>query len=138
MRKSLFCAVAVCALACSSCGSSGLYPVSGLVTYKGQPAEGAVVFFRRTGADPLNEQTIMGIVRQDGSFTLVCGSMGEGAPPGEYAVLVEWRQSSNQAKGQAQKGPDRLEGRYADPNRPLLHAVIKAERNELAPFELTD
>ena len=131
--------MALLPLACASCGNtSGLYPVSGTVTYKGKPAAGAAVFLQRKGSDLLNEHTIMGIVEEDGGFTLVCGSIGKGAPPGAYDVLIEWRQDLNPAKGLARKGHDRLKGRYADPKRPRLQAVVKAETNHLPPFELTD
>jgi hypothetical protein len=133
MKKSFSLAIALLAFALSSCAGNGLYPVAGRVMYRGEPAAGAVVFLRRTGADLQNEQTIMGIVQQDGSFTLVCGSLGSGAPPGDYDVLIEWKAGPHQAKV-----PDRLKGRYANPSRPLLHATIKAENNELAAFELTD
>ena len=84
MKKRLLCA-AVLALACVSCGN-GLYPVSGNVTYNGEPAIGAAVFFKRQGVDPVNEHMIMGLVQEDGSFTLVCGNQGKGAPTGEYDV----------------------------------------------------
>jgi hypothetical protein len=139
MNKRLFPTAAALALACTSCGNPHkLYPVSGKVTYKGSPAVGATVFLQRRGADPLNEQTVMGIVQEDGSFTLVCGGQGRGAPQGEYDVLVEWKRRPGRARGLAQKVPDRLKGRYADPRRPLLHAVVKAGTNYLPPFELTD
>src|ERR1700686_1623157 len=139
MRKIIFCVSAVLALSCASCGNKGnLYPVSGKVTYKGAPAAGATVFFYRQGVDPMNEHMVMGIVQADGAFELVCGSLGKGAPPGEYDVVIEWKQVSGQSKGRPQHGPDKLKGRYADPKRPRLHAVVKAEANQLAPFELTD
>lgn len=139
MKKGLVATMAALALVCSSCGDANkLYPVSGKVTYKGAPAVGATVFLQRQGADPLNEQTIMGIVQENGSFTLVCGPQGQGAPPGEYAVLIEWKRHANRAKGLAQKAPDRLKGRYADPKRPRLRAVVKPGANDLPPFELTD
>jgi hypothetical protein len=137
MKKRLLGATAVVALTCTSCGN-GLYPVSGKVTYKGESTAGATVFLQRRGGDPLNEHMIMGIVQEDGSFTLVCGSLGKGAPAGEYDVLIEWKRGSHQGKGRPRKLPDRLQGRYADPKRPLLHATIRAERNILPPFELTD
>ena len=95
-------------------------------------------FFQRQGSDPLYEQLIMGIVQDDGSFTLVCGSLGNGAPAGEYDVLIEWKPNANRAKGLAQKAPDRLKGRYADSKHPRLYAVVKAETNELPRFELKD
>jgi hypothetical protein len=108
------------------------------VLYKGQPAVGAAVFFTRQGGDPTNDPLIMGIVEDDGTFHLVCGSVGPGAPPGEYDVFIEWKSRTRRARGLNQKKPDRLKGRYADPQRPLLHATVKAETNHLPPFELTD
>jgi hypothetical protein len=131
--------VAAAALACASCGeSSNLHPVSGTVVYQGKPAAGAAVFFYRRGGDSLNEHTIMGIVQEDGSFTLVCGADGKGAPAGEYDVLIQWKHDLNQPKGLARKGQDRLKGRYADRKRPRLQALVKAEATHLPPFELTD
>jgi hypothetical protein len=127
-------------LACASCGqkTNGLYPVSGQVTLNGSPASGAGVFFHRTGADPRKEQMIMGIVQEDGSFELVCGSLGKGAPPGEYDVTIEWKEVSGQNKGRPRRSPDKLNGRYADPRNPRLRATVKQETNRLPPFDLTD
>jgi hypothetical protein len=138
MQKSLFCTItATLALACSSCGNSPkLYPVTGKVRVKGAPALGATVFLQRQGVDPLNEQTIMGVVREDGSFSLVCGPYGEGAPPGEYHVFIEWRHRAERAKGLT--STDRLKGHYADRKHPLLHAVVNSGPTDLPPFDLTD
>ncbi len=81
MKKLVLCLTAVLALACASCSSKNkLYPVSGKVTYRGSPASGATVFFHHLGGDTMNDHTIMGIVQEDGSFELVCGS-GKGARP---------------------------------------------------------
>ena len=139
MRKVVLFLTVALALACASCGNkNNIYPVSGKVTYKGSPASGAAIFFHRHGGDPVSEHMIMGIVQEDGSFELVCGSLGKGAPPGEYDVLIEWKRVTGQNKGRPQHGPDKLKGRYADPNSPRFHVVIKAERNDLAPFNLTE
>ena len=139
MRKVVFLWTALLALTCAACGNkNNIYPVSSKVTYKGSPASGATVFFHRQGADTMNEQMIMGIVQEDGSFELVCGGLGKGAPPGVYDVLIEWKQASGQSQGRPQHGPDKLEGRYADRNHPLLHATVEAKNNELPPFELTE
>jgi hypothetical protein len=127
------------ALACASCANrNNIFPVSGKVTYKGSPATGAAVFFRRQGGDAMNDHMIMGIVQEDGYFELVCGSLGKGAPPGEYDVLIEWKRVSGQSKGRPQHGPDKLKGRYSDPKRPLLHATVEAKVTSLPPFELTE
>jgi len=139
VRKVVFCLWAALALACASCGNkNNIYPVSGKVTYKGSPASGATVFFHRQGGDAMNDHLIMGIVQEDGSFELVCGSLGKGAPPGEYDVLIEWKRVSGQSKGRPQRGADKLTGRYADPKHPRFHAVVNAERNDLGSFELTE
>lgn len=138
MRKAIGCLMGVLALTSLSCGKNNLYPVTGKVTYRGAPAAGATVFFYRQGADPLNEHLVMGIVQEDGSFELVCGPLGKGAPPGDYDVVIEWKAVSGQRGGQPHHGPDKLKGRYADPKHPRLHVTVKAEPNTLAPFELTD
>jgi hypothetical protein len=133
-----FCVTAVLALNCTSCGNKDeIYPVSGKVTYRGSPARGAVVSFRR-GDDSGKQPTIMGVVRQDGSFELVCGPLGKGAPPGDYDVLIEWKRVTRPGRGRPQTGPDLLRGRYADPKHPLLHATVEAGDNTLPPFELKD
>jgi hypothetical protein len=139
VRNLVFCLAAALPLACASCGAKNdIYPVSGKVTYKGAPAAGAAVFFYRHGGDSMNDHMIMGLVQEDGTFELVCGSLGNGAPPGEYDVVIEWKQISGQEKGRPKRGPDKLNGRYADPKHSRLQATVKAERNELAPFDLTD
>jgi hypothetical protein len=143
VTKVVSCVTATLVLACAlamgfaSWNRTNIYPVSGKVTYKGAPASGAAVFFYRQGADSSNEPAIMGIVQEDGSFELVCGGLGKGAPPGEYDVVIEWKQLSSQSKGRPQRGPDKLKGRYADPKHPLLHATVKTKTNDLPPFEVT-
>jgi hypothetical protein len=136
VRNTAFCAIAALALVCTSC-SNNIYPVSGRVMYRGSPASGAIVFFQRQGGDSINEPVIMGIVQEDGTFELVCGSLGKGAPPGDYDVLIEWKPVAAQSKGRPQHGPDKLKGRYSDSNNPLFHATVEAKTNNLPPFELT-
>jgi hypothetical protein len=130
--------VAVCAFTCSSCGnSSGLYPVTGKVLSDGEPAVGAILTFIRKGAKGADDQTPQGIVAEDGTFTLV-GPTGEGAAPGEYIVLVEWKEGAGKVKGRspALNAPDRLNKKYLDPAKPLLTATVEAKTNNLPPFEL--
>jgi hypothetical protein len=137
MRRPPFWLLIVVALACASCGRR-LCSVSGRVTYKGAPASGAAVFLRSHGEQRLSDQLIMGIVQPDGSFTVVCGTQGEGAPPGTYDVLIQWRQQRNASKGSTHPVADVLAGRYADPQHPRFQAVISPGRNLLPTFDLTD
>jgi hypothetical protein len=137
VRNVLCCVSAAIALACVSCAK--IYPVSGKVTYNGAPASGATVFFFRQGGDRGNEPAILSIVQQDGTFELVCGSLGKGAPPGEYDVLIEWKPKRVRSQGRRQPGPDDiLKGRYADRKRPLLHVAVEARATNVANFELTN
>jgi hypothetical protein len=136
--KLRFLAVAACAFACCACGnSSGLYPVTGKVLVNGEPAAGATLTFIRKGeagaADPIPQ----GIVRADGTFTLA-GPAGEGAAPGEYIVLVEWKEGAGKVPGRspALNAPDRLNRKYLDAEHPLLTATVEAKTNVLPPFEL--
>jgi hypothetical protein len=43
-----------------------------------------------------------------------------------------------QDNGRVQRGPDQLNGRYADPQNPRFRATIKPGRNDLPPFDLTE
>jgi hypothetical protein len=140
MRKFLFVSLLVAFMFASiGCGNSvGIYPVSGKVLYRGEPAVGATVTFVRMGVtDRLQEQTPQGVVRDDGTFSLAT-PLGAGAPPGEYAVLVEWKVGAGKIKGRspALNAPDRLNRRYLDPAWPLLTATVEAKTNSLPPFEL--
>src|SRR5208282_23326 len=82
----------------ASCSRSGpaLYPVHGTVTYKGQPAEGAIVYFHQQGGSPGSAQSLIptGFVDSTGKFSLDSGDLGSGAPAGKYAVLVQWPDDS--------------------------------------------
>jgi hypothetical protein len=146
-------------LGLAGCGHpAGLYPVSGKVLYKGEPAAGAVVYFHREGPSPVPVSTIpFGIVDEDGSFYLSSDGEGNGCPPGRYAVLVEWKTKSetpveqpkpSRVKGKSKAAPvnsrstrnsvDRLKGRYFAISKPLIHADVLPQSNSLPPFELVD
>ena len=140
VRSVVFFMAIALTLSATSCRNrvENIYPVSGKVTYNGTPAAGAAIFFNRRGADYAKEHLVMGVVHDDGSFDLVCGPLGKGAPPGEYDVAVEWKPIIGQKNGNPQRGPDRFHGRYADAKHPILHATVEARPNDLPPFELTD
>jgi hypothetical protein len=153
-RMVLVMAVATSSSALAGCGKpAGLFPVSGKVLYRGEPAAGAVVYFHRKIEPGSSSGPIpSGIVENDGSFQLTSDDLGNGAKPGSYIVLVEWRDNSGDrvevttSKGKVKQvkrsrlrsGGDRLKSRYFDINKPLLHAEVTAGTNPLAPFELSD
>src|SRR5262245_44874953 len=135
--RSCLVALLTACLASLGCGNgNGLYPVSGKVLHQGQPAVGATVTFVRRGGEPRNEPTPQGVVGEDGTFALA-GPAGNGASPGDYAVLVEWKEGAGKARGRAPalNAPDRLKRRYLDATRPLLKATVEAKPNRLPTFE---
>ena len=74
-------------------------------------------------------------VEADGSFTLRTEPHGEGAPAGEYIVLISWhgpnaRESNNPS--------NRLPAKYNDPEMPILTETVKEGQNNLPPYRLTD
>jgi hypothetical protein len=124
------------------------------VNYQGAPAAGATVLFHRTGPDSVGGPVARGEVQSDGSFWLDSGDLGRGALPGQYVVLIEWRQgplrfhraetANSVGKAAAREGKplliadDRLKGRYFDSAHPRITAEVKAEKNDLPAIELID
>ncbi len=154
MKKRLIAAATIGLGVISGCGNpAGLVPVSGKVLYRGEPATGAVVYFhRQSGPGEPARPIPYGVVEPDGSFSLTSEDVGRGAVPGSYSVLVEWRDRSGDGvspvttrgrrglvkRSRVRSGPDRLEGRYFDVDRPRIHARIEAASSQLPPFELAD
>jgi hypothetical protein len=156
MKKTMWFVLAP-AIVAGGCGSpAGLSPVSGKVLYRGEPAAGAVVYFHREDAPRATHQPVpFGIVNDTGSFFLTSDGLGDGCPPGKYAVLVEWKGKADRQvapakpvhgkaktvqfnRRTARNGVDRLNGRYFDIVKPWLHAEVLARSNEIPAFEIGD
>jgi hypothetical protein len=94
MRQSLFLATLVSSAALVGCGSGfpATAPVSGTVTYKGKPVEGANVTFGRDQRDSMKGEVASAKTDANGVFRLSThfGSKAtaEGAVPGTYQVTV--------------------------------------------------
>lgn len=63
-------------------------PVTGVLTYKGQPVEGAQINFIPASA---GESAAYATSEKDGSFKLTTFVAGDGAAPGSYKVTVNKR-----------------------------------------------
>ena len=59
-------------------------PVSGTLTYQGQPLES----FRVTFVPKEGDRTSSGLTDASGNFKLGTNTVGDGAPPGNYTVTV--------------------------------------------------
>ena len=143
----LFCLAAVISvLGCS--GGSGIYtvPVTGKVTYKGQPVDGARVSFIGKGS----AKTATGVSGPDGTYTLMTLD-AKGAMPGSYNVVVDKTDmpaeltketSMEEAEKQGTKPLAQpkavLPAKYSDPaNTPLKFEVKDSGENSIN-LELTD
>lgn len=114
-----------------------VFPVHGAVSYQGRPAEGARVSFVPMGAvGSLRPQATVGA---DGTFQLSTYELNDGAPSGRYAVAIVWPGPNPRSNGQGDDelpGPDRLNGRYSDPNHSPWQVEVGTAPLELAPFQL--
>jgi hypothetical protein len=142
-------AAGVCFIAITSlwgCGDGRIatYPVVGSVLVDGRPAEGALVILVPTttaeaGGD---RERPFGMTDAEGKFSLTTFDPGDGAPAGEYKVLVQWPAPNNSPEaarggGRAALGPDRLKGKYFKLDTTTLAATVEEQSNELPPFGLT-
>jgi hypothetical protein len=115
-------------------GASKPVPVTGSVTVRKQPADGALVRLWPVEKGGPEAVRPMGYVLPDGTFRLTSETENDGAPPGRYKVTVEWRpkkKSSMEADG-----PDRLNGRYADPKTSKIEVTVNATETRLDPITL--
>ena len=132
--------VAISGLAIAGCSkpprTDGLptFPVSGRVFYGDVPAEGAQVqLWAMAGDLKLAGACPHATVEADGLFDLTTYSTGDGAPLGDFALTLRWPLPPPPGK---EEGPDRFQGRYADPARPLRQVRISAVNNELDAIRL--
>jgi hypothetical protein len=73
--------------------------------------------------------------KEDGTFEMTTFEARDGAPEGEYTVLIEWRPALDD--NPRERGPDKLGGKFFDPKTATLKVMIRSESNNLEPFRLT-
>lgn len=133
-------------LGCNGSAAPPVHPVSGTATYKGEPAEGALVVFHPLNHAKVDKEVIAprpsGLVDSDGVFTLTTATENDGAREGDYRVSIVWFKGSTEdeavlgGKKPRAGGKDRLNGKYADPATSGLTATITSGPNQLPPFIL--
>lgn len=121
-----------------------VYPVSGKLTVAGKPVQGLVVTL--TPKTPLPDSRFVpaGIVGPDGSFTIKTYTAGDGAPPGEYAVVVgvvvemspTAPRMSDQVLQILKKYEPSAPGGAAIGQKPVAEIVVKEQPNVIEPIDL--
>lgn len=114
-------------------GRAAVYPVTGSVQSKGKGVPHARVTFvaqnRQDG--PATETDFL--TDPSGNFAATTYKPGDGLPPGQYAVLVQWPEVVTDDPA---AGGDRLRGRYSNRQKPAFTVEVKAEPNNLPPFDV--
>src|SRR5262245_41709247 len=123
------------------CGCSGgakqpkTVPVTGQVLFEGAPLPRAEVVFVPVGA---TEDTPRpnAITDAEGRFTPTTFSARDGAPEGDYVVLVAYRPIVGKGD-EATTGPNVLPPRFADPQHSPLRIHVSKSSSELEPLRVT-
>jgi hypothetical protein len=127
----------------AGCGDGKIarYPVTGTVIVDGQAAEGAMVLFCPVeGSDEFMKERPIAWTDASGKYELRTFEPGDGAPAGQYKVMVRWMAKASQAPQDPDRGGggsfDRLRNRYTNPEMSGLTATVNEEATEVPPFEL--
>ena len=108
-----------------------VFPVSGKVTFKGQPAKGAQVVLSATRPNEFDDVAPIGVVGDDGSFSVGVYEPGDGAPEGDYVVTVLWFKQVGEAAG-----PNVRPKEYASPRTPPIKVSVKGGPTQIPPIAI--
>ena len=75
------------------------------------------------------------VVDADGSFRPSTYTQHDGAPAGQYAVTAIWPKVAMKL-GEEVVGPDQLDGKYSNKDKPVQTVTVKEGENQFPPFEL--
>jgi len=118
------------------CGDSRpeTFQVTGTVTCRGKPLEGALVMFVPKGTRPASGKT-----DAEGRFTLLSFKPGDGAVVGEHTVCIAKSVPDPNDKGGSPypKMISLLPDRYATPVKSPLRAVVTEEGPNDFQFDVT-
>lgn len=143
----------ILSLALAGCGGSkkivepvvdydDLHPVTGQVTFKGEPIPDGTVKFHTPKSldDPRPSYGPSAIVKADGTFEVYTyreEGKGIGAPAGDYLITVHW---VGPTEGLSESSIDELEERipvkYRNPRTSGLKVTVNAGSNVIPPIDL--
>ena len=113
-----------------------VFTTTGSLTYDGKPIEGAVLVF--TPKDESVPAKVRPMARTDasGHFEVGTYDIADGAPEGDYDVVVTWTPLVKHAGG-ASPGPNRLPPRYASNATSKLTVHVNSDDTQLETLALT-
>jgi hypothetical protein len=121
----------------SGCGKSSripVYPVKGVVYVDDKPAKEAMVSLHPREAGSHENYVPSGKTDENGQFSLSTFVADDGAPAGEFDVIITWPVRYNPISTLWEG--DRLKGRYGDRKKPAFQVTIEPKPQELPPFQL--
>lgn len=122
------------------CGSSGpeMAPVSGTVSYNGEPLKKGMIAF--VSSDPAR-QNATAMIGPDGSYTLQTIEPGDGAQVGDYTVTVTDVATEEILdyipKGKPAAKTSTLPDKYGNPDTSGVKVTVQSGSNTI-PIELKD
>jgi hypothetical protein len=106
------------------------HPAVGIARVGKTPLVGAQIRLHPRGMTLPDEATPSATVQADGTFALTTFTKGDGAPPGDYVVTVQWFRVAKDGS----VGGNSLPKRYASPTTSPLSVTIREGKNDLPPF----
>jgi hypothetical protein len=138
----LMLAAAAGLLGCSPAGVPH-YPVAGELYFDGQPAAAAQVILHPASeakADDWPNGYPRGTVDEQGRFRLGTNLSDDGAPAGEYVVLVTWPQDVLPADGDDNGDSpqvDRLRGKFSNAATATWKVIVAGPKTDLPRKDLS-
>lgn len=116
-----------------------VYPVKGKVLVKGKPVEGVTIAFYAEvpAADGKKNPLPAGTSDANGEYYLTSYDPGDGAPAGSYKVVASWNEKRPaNFTGGVFEPKDRLQGRFANPEKSTLKSQVPEGGGEIPAFDL--
>ncbi len=114
-----------------------VYPASGVVKYQGQPLAGAVITLVPQDKSFPGSVRPTAITDEEGVFEVGTYSVADGAPAGDYKVVVLHYPVIGTAENPS-AGPNDLPAKYAKPETTDLKVTIDEEETEIPVLELIE
>jgi hypothetical protein len=112
-----------------------VHPVSGTVNYQGKPLSDARITLIPKDPEIPSSVRPTATSGEDGTFIVGTYSTDDGAPAGEYKVIVV-RFPVIVTASNATSGPNNLPPKYSNASTTDLSVTVEAGANELSPLEL--
>ena len=120
-------------------GTLIVHPVQGTVTVKGKPAEGILVMIAPAEGSIAAKEHLQpsGTTDAEGRFSLSTYITADGAPVGQYSVLLQWPTIPATGKKMPLgfvKTVDQFKGKYMNPATSHWQITVKEGDNVLDPI----